>query len=112
MLEPDEGKLSRPVLRAGGESNLASLTRRYGLRQCVWQHHPTRKRADFPAVSRHENHRGIGTEGVAHVGGLVPLVLPSPITQRTRKLSMEVSMKLRWESTSVSYRAASRFYDC
>src|SRR2546427_12210287 len=79
----------------------------YGL-----SHHPTRKRADFPAVSRHENHRGIGTEGVAHVGGLVPLVLPSPITQRTRKLSMEVSMKLRWESTSVSYRAASRFYDC
>ena len=42
------------------------------------QHHPTRKRADFPAVSRHENHGGIGTEGVANVGGLVPLVLPSP----------------------------------
>ena len=30
MLEPDEGKLSRPVLRAGGESNLASLTQRHG----------------------------------------------------------------------------------
>src|SRR2546427_4329753 len=28
MLEPDEGKLSRPVLRAGGRSNPASLTRR------------------------------------------------------------------------------------
>jgi hypothetical protein len=28
-LEPDEGKLSRPVLRGGGESNLASLTRRW-----------------------------------------------------------------------------------
>ena len=28
MLEPDEGKLSRPVLRAGGGSNPASLTRR------------------------------------------------------------------------------------
>src|SRR5215470_9991136 len=28
MLEPDEGKLSRPVLRRGGESNLASLSRR------------------------------------------------------------------------------------
>jgi len=27
MLEPDEGKLSRPVLRAGGGSNSASLTR-------------------------------------------------------------------------------------
>jgi len=38
----------------------------YGL-----QHHPTRKRADFPAVSRHENHGGIGTEGVANGGGLV-----------------------------------------
>jgi hypothetical protein len=45
----------------------------YGL-----QHDPTRKRADFPAVSRHENHGGIDTEGVAHGGGLVPLVLPSP----------------------------------
>src|SRR5438067_7354623 len=32
-------------------------------------HDPTRKRADFPAVSRHENHRGIGREGVAHGGG-------------------------------------------
>ena len=30
MLEPDEGKLSRPVLRAGGGSNPASLTRRQG----------------------------------------------------------------------------------
>src|SRR6516165_10269198 len=30
MLEPDEGKLSRPVLRAGGGSNPASLTRRDG----------------------------------------------------------------------------------
>ena len=28
MLELDEGKLSRPVLRRGGESNLASLSRR------------------------------------------------------------------------------------
>ena len=45
----------------------------YGL-----QHHPTRKRADFPAVSRHEKNGGIGTEGVANVGGFVPLVLPSP----------------------------------
>ena len=56
-----------------------------------WQHHPARKRADFPAVSRHENHGGIDTEGVANVGGQVPLVLPSPCTQRTRKLSMDVS---------------------
>jgi hypothetical protein len=29
MLELDEGKLSRPVLRRGGESNLASLSRPY-----------------------------------------------------------------------------------
>ena len=50
----------------------------YGLRQEYRQHHPTRKRADFPAVSRHENHGGIDTEGVANVGGCVPLVLPSP----------------------------------
>src|SRR5262245_49105010 len=50
----------------------------YGLRQCGWQHHPTRKRADFPTVSRHENHGGIGAEGVANGGGFVPLVLPSP----------------------------------
>jgi len=64
-------------------------------------HHPARKRADFPAVSRHENNGGIGTEGVANVGGFVALVLPSPITQRTRKLSMEFSMELRWEPTSV-----------
>src|SRR5712691_10269319 len=28
MLEPNEGKLSRSVLRRGGESNLASLSRR------------------------------------------------------------------------------------
>src|SRR4029453_6093634 len=28
MLELDEGKLSRPVLRRGGERNLASLSRR------------------------------------------------------------------------------------
>ena len=49
------------------------------------QHHPTRKRADFPAVSRHENHGGIDTEGVANDGGLVPLVLPSP--QGHRRLS-------------------------
>ena len=41
-------------------------------------HDPARKRADFPAVSRHENHRGIGREGVANDGGFVPLVLPSP----------------------------------
>ena len=43
-----------------------------------WQHSPTRQRADCPAVSRHENHGGIDREGVAHVGGLVPLVRPSP----------------------------------
>jgi hypothetical protein len=48
-----------------------------GLRP-IGQHHPPRKRADFPTVSRHENHGGIGTEGVANGGGLVPLVLPSP----------------------------------
>ncbi len=41
-------------------------------------HHPARKRADFPAVSRHENHRGIDTEGVANDGGFAALVLPSP----------------------------------
>src|SRR5215471_5628524 len=51
----------------------------YGL-----QHHPARKRADFPAVSRYENNRGIDTEGVANVGGLVPLVLPSPQGHRLR----------------------------
>jgi len=45
----------------------------YGL-----QHHPTRKRADFPAVSRHENNGRIDTEGVANDGGFVALVLPSP----------------------------------
>jgi hypothetical protein len=49
----------------------------YGL-----QHHPTRKRADFPAVSRHEKNGGIGTEGVAHGGGFVPLVLPAPSGNR------------------------------
>ena len=38
----------------------------YGL-----SHDPTRKRADFPAVSRHENQGGIGREGVANVGGVV-----------------------------------------
>ena len=31
MLELDEGKLSRPVLRRGGESNLASLSRPIGM---------------------------------------------------------------------------------
>src|SRR5712691_10332291 len=77
MLELDEGKLSRPVLRRGGESNLASLSRRYGL-----SHHPARKRADFPAVSRLENHRGIDTEGVANDGGFSALVLPTPYGHR------------------------------
>src|SRR5215471_12241960 len=42
------------------------------------QYHPTRKRADFPTVSRHENQGRIDTEGVANGGGRVPLVLPSP----------------------------------
>src|SRR5215472_1101924 len=50
----------------------------YGLRPCFWQPHPTRKRADFPAVSRHENHGGIDTAGVANDGGCIALVLPSP----------------------------------
>ena len=50
----------------------------YGLRLFDRQHDSTRKRADFPAVSRHENHGGIDTEGVAHDGGFVALVLPSP----------------------------------
>jgi len=48
-------------------------------RGCAVRHHaPRRQRADFPRVSRHANNGGIGTEGVAHVGGFVPLVLPSP----------------------------------
>src|ERR687888_131572 len=52
----------------------------YGL-----QHHPTRKRADFPAVSRHEKQGRIDTEGVANDGGGIALVLPSP--QGHRRLS-------------------------
>jgi hypothetical protein len=42
------------------------------------QHHSTRKRADFPTVSRHEDQGGIDTEGVAH--GIVKLLtlLPDP----------------------------------
>jgi hypothetical protein len=47
-----------------------------------WHHHPTRKRADCPAVSRHEKNGGSGTEGVAHGGGFVPLVLPAPSGNR------------------------------
>src|ERR1700675_416046 len=63
----------------GWEKAQASLSwGGYGLRQVSWHHDPTRKRADFPAVSRHENNAGIGTAGVAHVGGVVPLLLPSP----------------------------------
>ena len=50
----------------------------YGWRQAYGPHHPTRQRADCPAVARHANHGGIGTAGVAHGGGRVPLVLPSP----------------------------------
>jgi hypothetical protein len=46
------------------------------------EHHPTRKWADFPAVSRHENAGRIDTEGVAHIGGFVALVLPSPYGHR------------------------------
>src|SRR6516162_8129668 len=49
-----------------------------------WQHDPARKRADCPAVSRYENHSGSETEGVAEVGGIVPLVLPSPPGPRLR----------------------------
>ena len=45
-------------------------------------HDSTRKRADFPAVSRHEHNGGIDKEGVAHDGGLVALVLPSPSGHR------------------------------
>ena len=51
----------------------------YGLRLVARQHHSTRKRADFPAVSRHENNGGIDKEGVANDGGFVALVLPSPL---------------------------------
>ena len=50
----------------------------YGL-----EHHPARKRADFPAVSRHENAGRIDTEGVANVpvqpvktGITPPLAIP------------------------------------
>src|SRR5262249_16951140 len=44
MLELDEGKLSRPVLRRGGESNLASLSRRTMYRPDLLFHqqYPTR----------------------------------------------------------------------
>src|SRR5713101_3355610 len=49
----------------------------YGL-----EHHPARKRADFPAVSRHENAGRIDTEGVANDGGFSALVLPSPSGNR------------------------------
>ena len=68
------------VMRVGGwEKAKAVLSwNGYGLRQLYWQHHLTRKRADFPAVSRHEHHVSIGAKGVAHVGGVVPLVLPFP----------------------------------
>src|SRR4029434_2642909 len=43
MLEPNEGKLSRSVLRRGGESNLASLSRRklYGPDLLFHQQYPT-----------------------------------------------------------------------
>ena len=76
LLGREEKPQGQPMaVRVGGweKANAALSWDGYGL-----QHHPTRKRADFPAVSRHENHRGIGREGVANVGGFVPLVLPSP----------------------------------
>jgi len=73
------------------------------------QQHPARKRADCPAVSRHETQGGIDPAGAAHVGGFVALGRPSPLTQRTRKRSMEHSLELRWESTALQSRAASRW---
>src|SRR5712692_2354993 len=76
------------VVRVWGweKANAALSWDGYGL-----QHHPTRKRADFPAVSRHENNGGIGAEGVAHVGGFVPLVLPSPAGNRPTSSSVQLA---------------------
>jgi len=80
----------------GGKSECRPVMDGYGL-----QHHPARKRADFPAVSRHENNGGIDTEGVANVGGFVALVLPSPIPANAQAVH-GCLMELRGESTSVS----------
>ena len=92
----------------GWEKANAALERGgYGL-----SHDPTRKRADFPAVSRHENHEGIGREGVANVGGCISLVLPSPSLSERASCPWTLSMELSRASTNVYYRAASRFYDC
>ena len=82
-LLPEEGKeVVRPTDGGAGKGVGKSEGRPVmgRIRVALWfgQHHPTRKRADFPAVARHENQGGIGTEGVANGGGLVPLVLPSP----------------------------------
>ena len=63
MVRVWEGEKAKAVLAWDG----------YGL-----QDDSTRKRADFPAVSRHANHGGIDKAGVAHDGGFVALVLPSP----------------------------------
>jgi hypothetical protein len=59
-----------------------------GWRQESRPHHPTRKRADCPAVSRPEQHGGIDKEGEAQGGGRVPRVLPAP--QGQRRLSRSV----------------------
>src|SRR5215470_13943549 len=95
----ERGKLVLPLPREGGkpsgqpkavrvegwEKAKAALSwGGYGLRPWSGQYHPPRKRADFPTVSRYENHRGIDPEGVANGGGLVPLVLPSPQGHRLR----------------------------
>jgi hypothetical protein len=58
-----------------------------------WSPPPARKRADFPAVSRDENHGSIEGAGVAHVGGSVPRVRPSPVRASTAGPSRAAS---RW----------------
>jgi len=55
-------------VKDGGESERRLVMRRIGVAPSTRQHHPTRKRADFHLVSRHEKVDGNIETGVRRLG--------------------------------------------
>ena len=55
-------------VKEGGESECRLVMRRIGVAPPIRQHHPTRKRADFHLVSRHEKVDGDTETGVRRIG--------------------------------------------
>ena len=55
-------------VKDGGESERRLVMRRIGVAPPIRQHHPTRKRADFRLVARHEKADGDAKTGVRRIG--------------------------------------------